>query len=303
MRSSESISEWRSRIDPPTLIGMSAVVMWSGTIALYRGISEIFGALGGSALIFTVSGILAALHAGRGLIKGHSRRYLLLGGGMFVVYEICLALAVGFSESRLQSVEVGLINYLWPSLTIALAVAVGQARGHLLLIPGVLICLAGVGLASAAGSGFSLSRMAANVAETPLPYALGLGAAVTWPIYTVLTRSLSGGRNAVALFLLATAGALWGLYGLSDAPPLLFDGKGAAMVLVLGLLTTLAYTAWTHGVNHGNLTLIATASYFTPLLSVLLSSLLFGMALSLAFWSGAALVTLGSLVCWRATRR
>lgn len=73
------------------------------------------------------------------------------------------------------------------------------------------------------------------------------------------------------------------------------------LIFCLSVLTTLAYTAWTHGVNHGNLTLMATASYFTPLLSVLLSSLILEMTLGLSFWGGAALVTLGSLICWRAT--
>ena len=293
----------RAGLDAPTLIGMSAVVMWSATVGLYRAISEIFGTLGGSALIFTVSGILAALHAGPGLWKGHRGRYLILGGALFVFYEICLALAVGFATSRSQSVEIGLINYLWPCLTIALAVAVGQARGHFVLLPGVAICLSGVLLASAGGSGFSLSGMAGNIAANPLPYVLGLGAALSWPAYTVLTRSLSGGRNGTGLFLLATAAALWAIYAASDAPPLHFDLRGAGLIAALGLLTTLAYTAWTHGVNHGSLTLMATASYFTPLLSVGLSSVLLNMSLGLSFWLGAALVTLGSLLCWWATRR
>lgn len=198
----------RARLEPPTLIGISAVLMWSATIALYRGISEIYGPIGGAALIFSLSGALALLQAGPGVFRRQSRRYLLLGGSVFVAYEICLALAVGLAESRSQSLEVGLINYLWPCLTIALAVALGQARADLRLIPGVGLSLLGVGLASAGGSGFSLSAMAANIAQNPLPYLLGLGAALTWPVYTVLTRSLSGGRNPVALFLLATAAAL-----------------------------------------------------------------------------------------------
>lgn len=292
----------RLGLEPPTLIGMSAVVMWSATVGLYRSIFEIFGALGGSALIFTVSAVVAALHGGRAAFRGHSPRYLLIGGGLFVAYEMALALGVGFATTRMQSVEVGLINYLWPCFVIALAVAMGQARADWRLVPGVLISLAGVVWASAGGEGFSLAGFVANLQSAPLAYVLGLVAALTWPVYTVLTRSMSGGRNAVPPFLAMTALVLWGIWAVSDAPPLAFDLQGAVLLLTLGTMVTLAYSAWTHGVNHGSLTLMATASYFTPILSVLFSAVLLNMTLSPAFWLGAGMVTLGSLVCWRATR-
>ncbi|MBN9059184.1 MAG: aromatic amino acid DMT transporter YddG [Rhizobiales bacterium] len=292
----------RARIEPPTLIGISAVLMWSATIGLYRNISETFGAVGGSALIFTFSGIVATLYGGRAAFRGHSRLHLLFGGAMFVTYEIALALAVGLAQDRTQTVEVGMINYLWPCFTIALAVMVGQARADLLLVPGVMLSLAGVLLASS-GSGFSLHSMLDNVAGNPLPYFLALVAAITWPLYTIFTRRLSGGKSAVPPFLLMTAALLWIYYFTSDQPPLHFDLRGLTMTLLFGVLTTLAYSAWTHGVSHGNLTLMATASYFTPLLSVMLSSILLDMMPGMNFWGGALLVTGGSLVCWFASRQ
>lgn len=293
----------RARIEPPTFIGMSAILMWSATIGLYRNIAEIFGPVAGSALIFTVSGIVASIHGGRKAFHGHSRRYLLLGGGMFVTYEICLALAVGLAADRSQSIEVGMINYLWPCFTVALAVIVGSARADWLLIPGIALCLFGVYWATAGGAASSGNGFIANILDNPLPYLMAFVAAVTWPVYTVSTRAMSGGRSAVAPFLLLTAILLWGLYGLSDEPALRFDLKGTLMVLTFGILTTLAYSAWTLGVTHGNLTVLATASYFTPILSLLLSSLLLDLIPAMNFWLGALLVTAGSLVCWLASRR
>ena len=41
---------------------------------------------------------------------------------LFVSYEICLALSVGLAGSRQQAIEVGMVNYLWPSLTILFAI-------------------------------------------------------------------------------------------------------------------------------------------------------------------------------------
>lgn len=292
----------RARIEPPTFVGMSAVLMWSATIGLYRNISEIFGVVGGAALIFTVSGIIAALHGGVSAFRGHSRKYLLIGGAMFVTYEIALAIAVGLAQDRTQSIEVGMVNYLWPCFTIAFAVCVGEAKADSRLIPGVLLCLSGVVWASAGGKGLSLGNMLGNIAANPLPYALAFIAAVTWPLYTLLTRKIAKGRSAVPPFLLLTAMALWIYYLVSDQPPLVFNAKGASMILIFGLLTTLAYSAWTYGVTHGNLTLLATASYFTPLLSVLLSSILLQMMPGDNFWIGACLVTAGSLVCGIASR-
>ncbi|ADO43166.1 aromatic amino acid DMT transporter YddG [Ketogulonicigenium vulgare] len=293
----------RGRIDPPTLVGMSAILMWSATVGLYRNISEIFGPIGGSALIFTVSGIVALIHAGPKAFRGHSPRYLLIGGAMFVTYEIALALAVGFAQTRAQSVEVGLINYLWPSFTIALAIWAGHARAGIMVIPGILICLLGVFWAATGSANFSLAAMVHNIGSNPLPYILAFIAAITWPLYTILTKGMAQGRSAVPLFLLATAALLWVYYGVSDQPTLVYNSKGAMMVLTFGVLTTLAYSAWTYGVNHGNLTLMATASYFSPLLSVMLSSVLLSMVPGLNFWLGASLVTAGSLICLAATKR
>lgn len=291
----------RAGLEPPTLIGISAILMWSATIGLYRNISEIFGAIGGSALIFTVGGIVASIHGGPSSFRRHSRKYLLLGGLMFVTYEIALALAVGFALDRTQSMEVGMINYLWPSFTIALAVLVKDAKADLLLVPGILLCLLGIVWVSSGGDGISIEMLSRNISSNPAPYCLALVAAVTWPVYTVSTRRMSSGRSAVPLFMLLTAGCLWGYYAVSDEPPLRFDADGAAMVLTFGILTTMAYSAWTYGISHGNLTLLATASYFTPLLSVLLSSLLLSMVPGMNFWIGALLVTSGSLVCWYAS--
>ncbi|MDI8978044.1 hypothetical protein MJN47_30105, partial [Salmonella enterica subsp. enterica serovar Lubbock] len=37
-------------------------------------------------------------------------------------HEICLALSLGYAATRHQAIEVGMVNYLWPSLTILFAI-------------------------------------------------------------------------------------------------------------------------------------------------------------------------------------
>ncbi|MBV2162793.1 MAG: EamA family transporter, partial [Comamonas sp.] len=63
------------------------------------------------------------------------------------------------------------------------------------------------------------------------------------------------------------------------------------------------YAAWNVGILHGNVTILAGASYFIPVLSSALSVWLLGATLSWAFWQGAAMVCAGAMLCWWATRR
>lgn len=292
----------RHGLEPPTLIGMSAVLMWSATIGLFRGVAEVFGPVGGAALIFTTAAIFALLHAGRAAFVGIPKRYLWTGGALFVSYEVALALAVGYTTTREQALEVGMINYLWPSLTIALAIALRIERADWKIIPGLCISLFGVIWVTSGEEGISVSRLIGNFAANPPAYGLALLAALVWPLYTVVTRKTSGGKSCVPLFLAMTALVLWGKFALTDQPALVFDTGGALMVLTFGLLTTLAYSAWNHGVLHGNLAIMAAASYFTPVLSVVATSLIFSLMPSQNFWIGAMIVTAGSLICWASTR-
>ena len=62
------------------------------------------------------------------------------------------------------------------------------------------------------------------------------------------------------------------------------------------------YALWNLGILKGNLTLLATASYFTPVLSTFFAAVWLSTALTAAFWQGVAMVTAGSLICWAATR-
>ncbi|HEY4665087.1 MAG TPA: EamA family transporter, partial [Comamonas sp.] len=73
-------------------------------------------------------------------------------------------------------------------------------------------------------------------------------------------------------------------------------------VLSVGALTALGYGCWEHGIQRGNLAVLAAGSYFTPVLSALWASVWLAVQPGLPFWQGAVLITGGSLVCWWATR-
>lgn len=284
-----------------TLIGLAAVIMWSASIGLFRSISELLGPLGGAAMIFTASGIFASLAFGL-RVKDFSPVYLWGGGALFVAYEISLAFAVGLAHSRAQSLELGMINYLWPSLTVLLAVLTRQQRSSWLLLPAVLLCLSGIVFVMKGDGDWSAAVLWGNVQGNPLAYGFAFAAAFIWAGYSLVARIHGKGKNAVPLFLLTTAALLWIKFAFSDAPAISFSLAGIGQVLLLGLLTSAAYSCWNFGVQRGNITLLATSSYFTPILSMLLGSLWLGVKPAHAFLYGVLMVTAGSFLCWWATR-
>jgi len=127
-----------------TLIGLIAILLWSTTVGLLRSVSEAFGATGGAALIYSTTAMLLCLTRGLPKPGAMPAIYLWLGGILFVGYEISLALAIGLASDRSQSLELGMINYLWPCLTIVLAIPFNQQRFRVWLWPGLLLSLLGI---------------------------------------------------------------------------------------------------------------------------------------------------------------
>lgn len=254
-------------------------------------------------MIFTVSGVLVVLFTGIPAIRTADRKYLLVGGLLFVAYEISLALSIGYAHNRGQAMEVGMINYLWPSLTMLFAVLLRQQAASIpLLAPGIVLAFVGIVWVMKGNEPFSAGRLAENFADNPLAYALAFLAAFLWAAYSVFARRHGSGKSAVGLFLLATAGLLWLRYFQSHQPPMRFSASAAIQVAVLGTFTAVAYSAWNFGIQRGSIGLLAALSYFTPVLSSCLASAWLGVTPPWTFWAGVAMVTAGSLMSWWATR-
>ncbi|ABC23850.1 aromatic amino acid DMT transporter YddG [Rhodospirillum rubrum] len=291
-----------SPMKPPlaTLSGVAAIVLWSAAVALTRSLSETLGIYGAGAAIYATSGCLVWLAFGRPRVRGQSALYLWGCGGLFVVYGVSLALALGLAADRRQALDLGLINYLWPSLTLALAVPIHRLRVGWWLWPGVIVAFGGV--AWATGGGLSLDGLAANIAGNPLAYALALTAAVAWALYSNLVRLADPKEGALALFLLASALVMAPMALLEPAPAVVSPATLGELA-VMGASTALAYMGWDVAMKRGDATLVAVLSYFTPLLSVLISALWLDTTPTPSFWMGTGLVVAGSLLCWTASRR
>lgn len=271
-------------------------------MGLIRTVTEQFGPICGAALIYTVSSVFLMLVMGMPKFKHFSLRYVLIGGALFVSYEICLALALGMANDRHQALEMAVINYLWPALTVLFAVFLSRKPVHILVYPSVALAFVGVAWTITGDSGFSVIQISANIATNPLTYSMAFGGAIIWAVYCNITKQLANGQNAIILFFMATAIALWIKYFLSSESTLVFTVPATLNLALTGVVMGSGYALWNVAILRGNMVLLATLSYFTPVISTLLSSLILGVALGLSFWQGVIMVTMGSLICWWATR-
>ena len=195
-----------------------------------------------------------------------------------------------------------MINYLWPCFTVLMALALNGQKAKWWLLPGLLLSLFGIGWIMSGEGGWSPAQMLANVRSNPLSYTLAFSGAVIWALYCNLTKKIAQGSNGVVLFIVLTALALWLKYAFSAESGMQFSAGVTVTLLCAGVAMGAGYAAWNVGILHGNMTLLATASYFTPVLSAVFAALVLHTSLTANFWQGVAMVTLGSLICWRATR-
>jgi drug/metabolite transporter (DMT)-like permease len=284
-----------------TACGLVAILLWSTAAGLIRSVSELFGPLGGAALIYTLGAVLLVLFLGRPRVRATSWFYLIVGSALFVAYELCLSLALGYASNRNQAIELGVVNYLWPCLTVLLAIVMNGQKARWLILPGTALALFGI-VWVVSGDGLALATLVANVSTNPLSYSLALGCAVTFALYCNVTRRYAGGQNLVMLFFTLAAAVLWLKYALSTEVLPAFTLNSSLQLGAAGVAMAGGYALWNLGILRGNLTLLATASYAAPVLSSAFAAVWLGAHLTAQFWQGAVLVTVGSLMCWQATR-
>ena len=287
-----------------TLYGLIAVLLWSTTIAVVRSLAEQIGSLTAAVFVYLLGGVLSCVFTGllrnfKSRIGGLSRYYLWGCGVLFVLYMLALYLAVGLATDRNQVLEVGLVNYLWPALTLVFSLPILGKKARMSLIPGTLVALLGVYLVLTQGTLVSWSSLAKNVMTIPLAYSLALIAAVTWGLYSSLARRWGGPQNggAVPLFMLATGGVLL-VIRLFYSEPTLWGWRAAAEVLFMSLATAFAYVFWDMAMRKGDVVFVAACSYFIPLFSTLVSCLYLRVSPGFSLWVGCGMIILGSLISW-----
>ena len=274
--------------------GLIAIGLW-GMLAALSVLAGPIPPFQMVAMTFTVGatiGIVRALMRGvgwAGLVGWPGQVWLLGIGGLFgyhALYFAALQLA--------PPAEANLVNYLWPLLIVLLSAPLaGEKLGwpHLL---GALLGFAGVALlAFGRGIHFAGDHM--------LGYALALGCALTWSLYSVLSRRF-GETPTDAIAAFCAASAVLSLVCHLAFERTVWPATPTAWFAVLALGCGPAGTAfyfWDHAVKRGDIRALGALSYATPILSTAIL-----IACGLAEPTGtlliaALLVTIGAVLASR----
>ena len=181
-----TVNRWPSAApDRSTFCGLAAILLWSTTIALARSLSEQLGAYTAAASVYLIGGLFCLVGRWRSRrlltpLHRFPRTYLFGCGALFVFYTFALFQAIGLAADRRQVLEVGMLNYLWPALTILFSLAILRKQARFLLLPGTALALAGEFLVLSQDTELSWSAFLEHLDSHPLAYALALLAAISW---------------------------------------------------------------------------------------------------------------------------
>ena len=128
--------------------GLGAILLWSTTFAFARSLSEQVGPLTAGAAVYLIGGafcLVRLVWSAKTVAQflKLARPYLLGCGFLFVFYTAAIYLAVGLAKDREQLLEIALVNYLWPALTVLFSLPLLKKRASLWLVPGTVLALTG----------------------------------------------------------------------------------------------------------------------------------------------------------------
>ena len=124
-----------------------------------RTLSETLGVGKGLAINYLIALVFVFLLFGIPNLKAMPLKYYICGLGCAIGTSMTFAFSLGLAKDGTQTMEVGMINYLWPTLTILFAVLFNGQKakwwvgiGMLLAIYGIFVVLSGSFQRSSSGS-------------------------------------------------------------------------------------------------------------------------------------------------------
>jgi drug/metabolite transporter (DMT)-like permease len=311
IRHHDGLPMMRAARTGPTAAGFLSILLWGTSIAVGRLAMGEAGLMRGALLMALCSGVvgsilLLARRAERAKLRTLPRLYWWVCGGLFVLYTVAYNLGIGLARDGRQVLVFGMLNYLWPVLTVAFSTLIFHRRARFWLVPGLLMAGVGIFLAfvSRPDASLTLSGILLDVAAAPGIYLLGLACGISWALFSNLGKRIAGANtaNPVPLFFLASGLVFLALF-LAGAFPSAVPGTGAHRMSGAGIaalayraliVDLLAYVLWDAAMRRGDQLLVAAASFCTPLLSTACISLLLGVRPGVVFWAACILLAAGA---------
>lgn len=295
------------RIDLNVIYGIIAILLWSTSVAVIRSITTKINAIQAGIYVFSIAGIacifIILIFKDINSILNHSLQYLLICGLLFVIYMIAIFIAIERAKDTQQVMEVGLVNYLWPSLTVVLSIFIITQNVSILVIPGIILSVIGVFLVISQQLSFNLKLFVNNIKSNLTAYTSALIAAIVWAIYSNLTNLMGNPNAESAVFVFIPITGLFfniiplvnkkyrGGYKLQNTRTLL-------EIVFYSTVTVVAYFLWDISMRNTNVTFVAVISYFTPFFSTLIVGLYLKEKIKRKLWLGCFFIIFGSLLSW-----
>lgn len=305
-----------------TLAGLLGLLSWTTAQAVIR---DVVGQTGPFLFIGISSGVGGLLLA---VAEGARRRdpwaafrlpagYLIGGGLTFAAYFCLYPSAQALAPTHAVSVQVGVVNYLWPAFLLLFAVGLfGQRADPRLLAPGIALAFAGAAVCKLESLA-APARLWTDLLDHWPPFALMLLGAICWGLHSNLSRRWSSraGVNGVPLFNMLVGALGLFLHTLGMGAGAGVDAAGRALVGGLSwqaapalayatiFPTALGYLGWEVGMRRGHLGLLAATSYFLPVASTIFACFYLRVPPSPYLFLGAILVMVGAWLSHRALRR
>lgn len=178
-----------------TAIGLMAPICWGMSVGLVRGITEGFGMAQGQFLMYCIAVTFLFFLVGLPDFRTMNRKYLYFGIPTATASGLTFVLAIFTSSGGAQTLEVGMVNYLWPSLTILFAVLFNGVRARWWLWLGVTVAIVGIMRILGGDAGLSWNGFCERFTQNPISYVLALAAAVTWAGFSSMTKAWGAGHN------------------------------------------------------------------------------------------------------------
>jgi drug/metabolite transporter (DMT)-like permease len=243
-----------------TLAALAAILIWSTMALISTRLTHISS--------FLILGVAFLISGSVSLIRRNAWNIplttLLVGVAGIFGYHFLYFRAFTFAPA----VEANLINYLWPLLIVVLSPII--LPGYHLTIRHIIAAILGL-----AGAALIVTEGRLNIDLAYLPgYLLALSAAITWAIYSLLTKRLpSFSTDSVAAFcfisgilslicFILTGGTIAEIQSINSMDWILIILAG------IGPLGT-AFYCWDAALKRGDPRTIGSLAYLTPMLSTL----------------------------------
>jgi drug/metabolite transporter (DMT)-like permease len=249
-----------------TATGFTAILMWA-LLALFTIHSAPVPPFLLNALCFGIGGMIGlAMTARRGftVLREVSWRVYAFGTLGLFGYHFLYFTAFRIAAPAGAEAETGLIAYLWPLFIVLFSGLLPGERLRPMHIAGALLAFGGAALIVLRGGIDFGGGAGAGLA-------LGFLCAVTWAVYSVISRRLGDvPTQSVTVFCLATSGLSAIAHLALEDTVWPASGTGWLAILALGIGPVgLAFFTWDIGMKKGDIQLLGVASYAAPLLSTL----------------------------------